>query len=161
MKAAKPGDWKVEPLPTNRVTVRLDRWFSAEEMTSIRRGLVPAAMEDKWFIYWKDDALFLHRSWTGFSIYVIRFVAEGGGWRMIEADVNRDPAQYSLSDDERDVDMISYLLDVLLLRRAVDPLGARSDESLLATWSQVGRAMLGQHPDAKETEPADPSEDEK
>ena len=32
-------------------------------------------MEDKWFIYWKDDALFFHRSWTGLVCPVGRRVA--------------------------------------------------------------------------------------
>jgi len=33
-------------------------------------GLVPEEIEDKWFIYWEDDTLFFHRSWTGNCIYV-------------------------------------------------------------------------------------------
>ena len=105
-------------------------------------------MEDKWFIYWKDDTLFFHRSWTGFCIYVIRFAVEGDSCRMIEADVNRDPKQYKETIDKRDVKMISYLVDVLLLHReAVFPSNEPSSEKrALINWSQVGRAMLGQHP---------------
>ena len=77
-------------------------------------------MEDKWFIYWNDDALFFHRSWTGFCIYVVRFAADGATWRMIQADVNRDRRQYEETDDDRDARLISYLIDVLLLGRHAD-----------------------------------------
>lgn len=68
---------------------------------------------------------------------------------MLAADVNRDPEQYSETSDERDAEMISYLVDVLLLRRdAVFPNDEPSPEKqALTNWSQVGRAMLGQHPD--------------
>jgi hypothetical protein len=67
---------------------------------------------------------------------------------MIEADVNRDPEQYTETSDKRDTEMISYLVDVLLLhQRAVFPSdGPSSEKRALLKWSQVGRAMFGQHP---------------
>jgi len=110
-------------------------------------------MEDKWFIYWKDDALFFHRSWTGFCIYVVRFVAEGGSWKMTQAELNRNPKQYTETSAERDARMISYLVDVLLLHKdsefpSKEP---SSEKSALMNWSQVGRAMLGQHPNDEDT----------
>jgi len=149
MKTAKPTDWTTEALPSKRITVRLDRTFSAQEMRSIRKGLVPEQMEDKWFIHWKDDTLFFHRSWTGYCIYVVRFAAAGDGWRMFEADVNRDPEQYRETNDERDAEMISFLVDVLLLHQeSIFPSDEPSSEKqALMNWSQVGRAMFGQHPD--------------
>lgn len=148
MKTAKPADWKREALPSKRTTIRLDRTFLPQEMKCIRGGLVPEQMEDKWFIYWKDDTLFFHRSWTGFCIYVVHFAAAGDSYRMLEADVNRDPEQYSEASDERDVELISYLVDVLLLHQEpVFPSDESSSEKqALTNWSQVGRAMLGQHP---------------
>jgi len=33
----------------------MDRMFSLQEMKSIRSGLVPEQIEDKWFIYWKEE----------------------------------------------------------------------------------------------------------
>ena len=148
MNTAKPTDWNIKALSSKRTTIRLDRSFSPQEMERIRSGLVPEQMEDKWFIYWKDNTLFFHRSWTGFCIYVVRFTAEGDGCKMVEADVNRDPEQHNETSDERDVAMISYLVDVLLLHQeAVFPSDEpSSDEAVLKNWSQVGRAMLGQHP---------------
>ena len=149
MRTAKPTDWTTEALPSKRITIRLDRTFSPQEMKSIRRGLIPEQMEDKWFIYWKDDTLFFHRSWTGYCIYVVRFAAVGDGCRMFEADVNRDPEQYRETSDERDAEMISFLVDVLLLQaESIFPSDEPSSEiQALMNWSQVGRAMLGQHPD--------------
>jgi hypothetical protein len=148
MKAAKPTDWRTKALPTKRTTIPLDRVFSPEEIERIRMGLVPEQMEDKWFVYWKDDKLFFHRSWTGFCIYVVHFAITDGSWRMVEADVNRDPEQYKELNNERDAEMIPYLVHVLLLHQsAVFPSNESSSEkSTLMNWSQVGRAMLGQHP---------------
>lgn len=145
MKAAEPSDWKNEALPVQRTTVRLNRAFSPAQMRKIRLGLIPEAMEDKWFVYWRDDTLFFHRSWKGICIYVVRFAAEGDSHRMIEAEVNRDPQQYQETRDERDAEIISYLIDVLLLQRdAVFPSDEPSPETrALMQWSLIGRAMLG------------------
>ena len=151
MKAAKSTDWKTEALPSRRAIIRLDRIFSPQEMQRIRKGLVPEQMEDKWFVYWKDGTLFLHRSWTGFCIYVVRFVAEGGSCRMIEAYANREPEQYGETSNERDAEMISFLIDTLLLHwEAAFPSDEPSSEKrALMMWSLVGRAMLGEHPDVE------------
>jgi 8-oxo-dGTP diphosphatase len=148
MKVAKPTDWKIEALTAKRTTILLDRTFSPEDMNLIRRGFVPEQMEDKWFIYWKDNTLFFYRSWTGFCIYMVRFTIENKSCRMIEADVNRDSKQYQETSNERDAKMISYLIDVLLLRQdAVFPSDEPSSEKQAVTmWSQIGRAMQDQHP---------------
>ena len=149
MKTAKPTDWKTHSLPSKKATIHLDRIFSPHEMKRICRGILPRQMEDKWFIYWKDETLYFHRSWTGYCIYIVRFVPESDTFRMIEADANRDPKQYKETSDERDAEMISYLIDVLLLHQnAVFPSDEPSSgKKALMNWSQVGRAMLGQHPD--------------
>jgi len=147
MKAAKKSDWKTLALPGKRTTIRLNHFFTAEEMQRICRGVVPEQMEDKWFIYWKADSLYFHRSWTGVCVYVVRFNTQKDGWTMSAADVNRDAKQYSEVSDETDREMVSYLIDVLLLRQgAVFPSSEPSAEkSALMNWSQVGRAMLSQY----------------
>lgn len=68
---------------------------------------------------------------------------------MFEADVNRDPEQYSETSDERDAEMISFLVNVLLLQEeSIFPSDEPSSEiQALMNWSLVGRAMFGQHPD--------------
>jgi len=148
MKRAKRTDWKTEPLPLKRAAVRLDKAFSQNEMDIIRRGLIPAQMEDKWFVFWEHDTLFFHRSWTGLCIYVAHFDCSGDSCRMVGAEVNREPAQYEGTSDQQDAEMISYLVDVLLLHRNTQfPNDELSPQNrALMNWSMVGRAMLGEHP---------------
>lgn len=148
MKAARKTDCQTHELPAKRGTISVTRAFSPQEIQYIQAGVVPEAMEDKWFIYWNDDHLFFHRSWTGFCIYVVHFVADGDDYQMIDADVNRDPEQYKGTNDAYDAKMISYLIDVLLLKKQAcfPSVETDSDKQALEQWSQVGRAMLGQHP---------------
>jgi hypothetical protein len=62
--------------------------------------------------------------------------------------------QYSETSDERDAEMISYLVDVLLLHQySVIPSDNSSIEKRVMTeWCQVGRAMFGQHPYNRRTD---------
>ena len=149
MTIAKPTDWKTNPLPEQHATVPLDRTFSSQEMARIRKGLIPFQMEDKWFIYWRDDTLYFHRSWTGNCLYVVHFAAAGEAYKMVKAEVNRDPSQYRATDDEVDAARISFLIDLLLLHQpSVFPSDESSPEKqALMSWSFVGRAMFNQHPD--------------
>jgi hypothetical protein len=153
---ATPTDWKTESLPAKHTTIPLDRLFSAGEMDRIRCGLVPEAMEDKWFLYCRDDTLYCHRSWTGVCIYVVHFAAEDGSFRMTSADANRDPVQYRETRDERDAALVSYLIDTLLLRRVAEFPSDEADPErrALEAWGLVGRAMLLDGPD--EPEPTSP-----
>ena len=150
MERTKRTDWEVKPLPSKRASISLNRIFEPSEMERICRGLVPEEMEDKWFIFWEDDTLFFHRSWTGFCIYAVHFVCDEDACRMVSAAVNRDPTQYSGVSDEQDARLISYLVDLLLLHQRVKfpNVEARPEDNALETWSLVGRAMLGEHPES-------------
>jgi hypothetical protein len=144
MSKVKSTDWKTRPLSEIHTSVRLDRAFNDEEMGQIRQGLKPEQMEDKWFIYWEKDVLHFHRSWSGVCIYEVRFHVDRHGYRMIDADINRDPDEYAQTNDEFDTRLISYLIDVLLLRHEANfpsEEGAAPPDPL-AIWSLVGRATL-------------------
>lgn len=151
MRVAKSTDWKTEAMPLTVDTVRLNRIFSRQEIDDMQKGLLPEQQEDKWFVYWDDDTLYFHRSWTGFCIYVVRFASDGDSYRMTEATVNRDSQQYSATDDPKDAKMISYLIDVLLLRKhtALPSDTSYAEDQAIKNWSLVGRAMFDQHPDSE------------
>lgn len=68
---AHQTDWKTEPMPDETDNLHFHRIFSSEEFERVRLGLVPREMEDKWFIYYENHMLNIHRSWTGFHIYKI------------------------------------------------------------------------------------------
>jgi len=140
------------PLPEQRATIVLDLRFTSEELEQIKRGVIPEEMEDKWFVYWEDDKLHFHRSWTGFCVYVATFTCDDDGATAVEADLNRDPEQYNNADDHYDHEMIAYLIDTVLLRRpARFPSKFSSDSKrALEQWSQVGRAGHGEHPGGEE-----------
>jgi hypothetical protein len=108
--AATRGDWKTKPLPAQRHAFSPDRNYSAEEFKRLQEGDIPREMEDKWFSFYEEPWLYLHRSWTGYCVYQVRFEVTASGARAVEALVNRNPRQYR-GTDERDSLLLPLLLD--------------------------------------------------
>jgi hypothetical protein len=78
------SSWKREPFVTGR-KIPYRAIFSDLEFSVLRKGLVPAAMEDKWFIYYDEPYLFFHRSWTGLAVYRVTLSQKDGGASTEEA----------------------------------------------------------------------------
>ncbi|MEH2208810.1 MAG: hypothetical protein V7K53_32865 [Nostoc sp.] len=111
MRIAKRNDWKTELMPSVSKNITLEKVYSQEEFDRIAAGVIPEQMEDKWFIFYEAPWLYLHRSWTGFCIFKVRFEVVAENVKIAQVEVNRDPAQYSNTDDERDASMLAILLD--------------------------------------------------
>jgi len=91
--------------------------YSRLEFEQIRLGLRPEEMEDKWFIFFEDNVLYLHRSWTGFCIYRVGFTESGEKFSVTSVEVNRNEEQYKQSDDTYDARILGFLIDRLLLKK--------------------------------------------
>ncbi|MEH2176554.1 hypothetical protein [Nostoc sp.] len=98
-------------MPSVYKNLTLETVYSQEEFDRIAAGVIPEQMENKWFIFYKAPWLYLHRSWTGFCIFKVRFEVVAENVKIAEVQVNRDPAQYSNTDDKRDASMLAILLD--------------------------------------------------
>lgn len=154
MKATSKS-WKTKPLPAERARLKLERTFAAAEWAAIQLGYIPEEMEDKWFIYESRGWLNFHRSWTGICIFRVRLRKTPTGMEVAEAWVNRDKEQYTCVDDNYDAGLVSWLIDVLLLKRPASwPESGKGDEAL-RQWSSVGRAMLAHDEDGAAAEGLD------
>ena len=109
-------------MPDESQSIALDREYSMKEFDRLRAGMVPQEMEDHWFLYFEEPWLYLHRSWTGFCIYRVRFELAGTRARVAEAIVNRRSDQNRGTADEGG--RLAILLDTQAGR---DTEGARLD----------------------------------
>ncbi len=114
---ATSTSWKNLPPPDQRESLGLDAHFSAAEFEQMQAGLVPEAMEDRWFIYYDDGWLRFHRSWTGHLIYAIQFAPSDDGVRAVSSWANRNPEEYRWNDADYDRQFVLYMIDALLLKK--------------------------------------------
>jgi hypothetical protein len=110
MKIAQRGDWKTEPMPLSSKLIAVNEIYTRVDFDYIIAGVIPREMEDKWFVFYEEPWLYVHRSWTGYCIFRVRFevVEEVAG--ISEVWVNRDTEQYTETEDLRDRNLLVTLL---------------------------------------------------
>lgn len=114
---ATKSSWKTLPAPQQCIPLDLKAIYTNEEFEKILLGLIPDEMEDKWFIYFSDNWLNFHRSWTGHFIYRIKILHTEIGYEIFDSWVNRNFDEYQYTDIEYDKKMVIDLIDDLLLKR--------------------------------------------
>lgn len=107
MKVAEKSDWKTVDMPAQHSTFSFYRHFTDAQIKWLSRGSIPLEMEDKWFCYMEENTLYVHRSWTGFCIYIITFSPSDRHTVV----VNRNPAQYSCTSIAQDEEKLNSLMD--------------------------------------------------
>lgn len=108
----RKDDWKTVEIPAQIEEFVLEKRLTHDDIKRIEAGHRPEEMEDKWFMYYENNKLFLHRSWTGYCIYVVD-ISESGELKAI---VNRNSEQYKEKDIERDKTQLNILIDGLIRR---------------------------------------------
>jgi hypothetical protein len=117
--------WQHIPFTTG-TPIPYQRSFTERELSRLVDGLIPEAMEDKWFVYVELPSLFFHRSWTGRPIYRVDLVRDGDIARVAEALVSTDVA----GDADEHAATLSFLIANLLLGESQPfPMPARVDEA--------------------------------
>lgn len=86
------SSWKNMPIPdANKITVLYNRTFTVKEFERIKLGVIPMAMEDKWFAYFEGDCLRWHRSWTGHGVFEVYFDTLSNEALITKVIANNDP----------------------------------------------------------------------
>ena len=134
--------------------------FSEEQYQQLQKGLIPEQMEDKWYIYFEDNWLYFHRSWTGNGVYRTQIIKEQGDqedriYKIKEFYVERNTEIYSCDDDIKDLDIMLQLILWGLLRLDVRGIYAEKhgsgEQGALSMWSDFGRLFFPE--DRKEIKP--------
>jgi 8-oxo-dGTP pyrophosphatase MutT (NUDIX family) len=140
---ARREDWQTRLLPARRAQLAFAREFGPAEMARIARGFIPTVQEQKWFAYFEDGTLHLHRSWTGFAVYRVRFApvpAKPGRWRIERVDVSRHRGQHTLPGEAEERAMLGDLVDNLLIGYGEEP---AVDGFVLAALAAMQPGYLG------------------
>jgi len=103
------------PPPGRRVDLELSHSYTSSELDRIRRGFVPMDMDERWFIYYEEPWLYIHRSWTGVCVYGVRFETSPSGASIVESWANRDSEQYQETSIESDRELCMFFIGTLLL----------------------------------------------
>lgn len=78
----------------------------------LKRGHVPEAQEDLWFIYYNDNDMTLHyiRSWTGNEAFVVYIRCCLRGILVNKVEINKNLSEFGVNCDESGKGLLRYLI---------------------------------------------------
>jgi hypothetical protein len=124
----QPRQRQHPPLPREdqRAGLGLHDVYTGEEFETLKKGLEPVAMEDKWAIAYDAPWLYFRRSWTGCCVFAIRLEETGtsgasgeAGARIVESWASRNEDEYRSASLDDDRATLRFLIDALLLNKPV------------------------------------------
>lgn len=118
---ASPTSWKREPFKEG-VSIPYRPKFESDQFSCLKEGFVPKGMDDRWFIYYEEPHLFLHRSWTGLPVYRVKLKHTANGAEVTESLLSIDlakVAEQSISQEELNYQaaIVDFLISNLLLHQ--------------------------------------------
>ena len=115
----KNNNFTVIPIEVpKRIELKYGQEFGyyKEHIDIIKIGFIPKRMEDKWYIYEKDNWIHFIRSWNGQEIYraEIKYINER--YMINDFYVERKTKNYNNKDDLFDIHILHILIDWGLLK---------------------------------------------
>lgn len=102
MSITKRTDWEKLSGMLEPIQFDYSRTFTDEEFKYLCHGFKPREMEDKWFMFFENDWLYLYRSWTGFEIFRVKITKEQGEshYSIKEVWVENSPERFKNDNKE-------------------------------------------------------------
>ncbi len=144
-ETATKKTWKNIPID-NPKRIDIDLLFTDKQYAKLTKGLIPQQMEDKWFIYYEDEWLYFHRSWTGNGMYKAKLNKVTDGYSIKEFWAERNPQKYKNEDDNTDIETFSFLIARGLLgidvRNIYSSRNIKSNSDVVKGWSNFGNMLF-------------------
>jgi ADP-ribosyl-[dinitrogen reductase] hydrolase len=137
--------WKNIPID-NPKRIDIDLLFTDKQFSKLKNGLIPQQMDDKWFIYYENEWLYFHRSWTGNGMYKAKMKKVSDGYSVTEFWAERNQEKYKNEDDNTDIETFTFLIARGLLGIDVNHIyssrNIQSETDALKGWSSFGNMLF-------------------
>lgn len=137
--------WKHQPID-NPKRIVIDLHLTGKQFLKLTNGLIPQQMEDKWFIYYENEWLYFHRSWTGKGMYKAKLNKVTDGYSIKEFWAERNQEKYKNEDDNTDIETFSFLIARGLLgidvRNIYSSRNIKSETDAVKGWSNFGNMLF-------------------
>lgn len=108
----KKDDWQTIDMPNNVENFTLEKKLDDKYIELLKLGYLENSMDSKWFMYCEDNKMYIHRSWTGYCIYIVELSNKG----FLDVLVNRNEKQYAETNLEFDRFFVDHLISFFIAR---------------------------------------------
>ena len=113
-KTATVSDWKIQAMPSDRtmvteVVVKIN--LSPQTMHILKKGHIPEAMEDHWFMYCDHEYIRYYRSWTGVCVFEAHYLPNGKAYLIDRIHINHHAVDLRANKEKAGTALFCYLLN--------------------------------------------------
>jgi len=135
-------EWKTNEFSKPHI-IKANFHITESQYAKIRLGLLPLQMEDKWFVYFCDGRIHLHRSWTGDKIFEAEIHKGDSYYYISEIIVERNGEKNSNTNDDEEIRAFKFLIARGLLGlNAKHLIETDSPEDAVRAFSNFGNLIL-------------------
>lgn len=142
---ATKDTWQHQPID-NPKRIVIDLHLTDKQFSKLTNGLIPQQKEDKWFIYYENEWLYFHRSWTGNGIYKAKLNKITDGYTIKEFWAERNQEKYNNEDDKTDIETFSFLIAGGLLGIDVNSIyssrNIKTETDAVKGWRNFGNMLF-------------------
>ena len=118
LRVATGKDWKNKAMSSDKFyVIRTDIPIPAVVMERIRQGHIPGQMEDKWFMYFENNIIHYHRSWSGCNTFNAYCEERKDGYAITKIEV--DMEDYN-TNPRRAPEALDLFLQILAMHCGVN-----------------------------------------
>lgn len=101
-----------QPMPTddNASDYELAIPLAKEDLDILKKGHVPEAQEDHWFMYTDEQYIRYFRSWTGMCAFEAHYIKNGEDYIIDHLRMNKNLCEFGVNGDEAGAWLFRYLV---------------------------------------------------
>lgn len=112
-KQTDATSWECKLMPIDEhgmSSIEMNLYLSESNMNILRKGHLPEAQEDHWFMYCDDEYIRYYRSWTGVCAFEAHYHQDSKGYVIDHLRMNHDLAEFGVNGDNAGMFLFRYLI---------------------------------------------------
>jgi hypothetical protein len=119
--------------------------FTGEQVSKLKRGLIPQTRDDVWFIFFEKDCLYFHCARSGNCVYRAELQKINNEYCIIEFWAETHQSLWKVKNDNENIQIFNFLITCGLLgidiKKSYIAQNLLTDFEQLNSWNTFGRML--------------------
>lgn len=90
--------------------------LTPEHFAKLQMGFIPENMDDRWFVYFDNDWVYLHRSWTGYETFRAKIQTENDRYTIREFWAETEPKKFNVGNENQIIELFCAVIARVVLK---------------------------------------------
>lgn len=90
--------------------------LTPEHFAKLQMGFIPENMDDRWFVYFDNDWVYLHRSWTGYETFRAKIQTENDCYTIKEFWAETEQGKFNVGSENKNIELFCFVIARVVLK---------------------------------------------